>query len=97
MQILSVYIYVCVDIYMHTYTCYIYLYIHIYIHILLMGFPRQKYWSGLAFSFLVAHILSKPPTVTHPSWVALHDIAQSFIELDKALVHVISLISFLSN
>ena len=31
----------------------------------------------------------------HPSWVALHGMAHSFIELDKAVVHVISLISFL--
>ena len=31
----------------------------------------------------------------HPSWVALQDMAYSFIELDKAVVHVISLISFL--
>ena len=34
-------------------------------------------------------------TLTHPSWVALHGMAHSFIELDKAVVHVISLISFL--
>ena len=77
--------------------CYIYLYIHMYIHILSMGFSRQKYWSGLPFPFLVAHVLSKLSTMTHPSWVALHGIAQNFIELDKAVVHVISLIIFLSN
>ena len=34
-------------------------------------------------------------TMTYPSWVALHGMAHSFIELDKAVVHVISLISFL--
>ena len=33
--------------------------------------------------------------MTHPSWVVLHSMAHSFIELDKAVVHVISLISFL--
>ena len=33
--------------------------------------------------------------MTRPSWVALHGKAYSFIELDKAVVHVISLISFL--
>ena len=33
--------------------------------------------------------------LTHPSWVTLHGKAHSFIELDKALVHVISLISSL--
>ena len=29
------------------------------------------------------------------SWVALHGMAHSFIELDKAVVHVIRLVSFL--
>ena len=29
--------------------------------------------------------------MTHPSWVALHGMAPSFIELDKAVVHVIGL------
>ena len=33
--------------------------------------------------------------MTHPAWVALHGMAQSFVELDKAVVHVISLVSFL--
>ena len=33
--------------------------------------------------------------MTHPSLVALHGMAHSFIELDKAVGHVISLISFL--
>ena len=32
--------------------------------------------------------------MTCPSWVALHGMAHSFIELDKAVVHVISLVSF---
>ena len=34
-------------------------------------------------------------TPTHLSWVALHGMAYSFIELDKAVVHVIRLVSFL--
>ena len=33
--------------------------------------------------------------MTRSSWVALHGIAHSFIELDKVVVHVISLVSFL--
>ena len=33
--------------------------------------------------------------ITHSSWVALHGMAHSFIELDKAEVHVISLAHFL--
>ena len=38
-----------------------------------------------------------PPlsTMTHPSWLALHGMAHRFIELDKAVVHVIRSVSFL--
>ena len=63
-----------------------------------MGFSRQEYWSGLPFPSPVNHILSELSTMTRPSWVALHGMVSlfhSFIELDKAVVHVISLISFL--
>ena len=63
--------------------------------ILFMGFSMKKYRSGLPFHSPVDHILSELSTMTHLSWVALHGIAQSFIELDKAVVHAISLISFL--
>ena len=34
-------------------------------------------------------------TIISLSWVALHKMAHSFIELDKAVVHVIRLVSFL--
>ena len=63
--------------------------------ILFMGFSRQEYWSGLPFPSPVNHILSEFYIVTCTSWVALQDMAHSFIELDKAVVHVISLVSFL--
>ena len=43
----------------------------------------------------MGHILSKAFTMTHKSWVALHGMAHDFIELDKAVVHVIRLVSFL--
>ena len=33
--------------------------------------------------------------MTYPSWVALHGMAYTFIELDKAVVHVIRFVSFL--
>ena len=62
--------------------------------ILFMGFSRQEYWSGLSFPFPVDHILSELSTMTHLSWVALHDMSHSFIELDKAVVHMIRLIVF---
>ena len=60
-----------------------------------MGFSRQEYWSCLPFPTPVNHILLELFTMTRPSWVALHGMAHSFIELDKAVVHVIRLISFL--
>ena len=63
--------------------------------ILFMGFSRQESWSGLPFSSPVDHVLSKLSTMTRPSWVALHSMAHSFTELDKAVVHVIRLVSFL--
>ena len=62
--------------------------------ILFLGFSRQEYWSGLPFPSPVDHILSQVSTVTHLSWVALHGMAHSFIELDKVVVHVISLLNF---
>ena len=63
--------------------------------ILFMGFPRQEYWGGLPFPSPVDHILSELFTMTRLSWVTLHGMARSFIESDKPVVHVISLISFL--
>ena len=62
---------------------------------LFMGFSKREYWIGLPFPSPGGHILSEVSTMTHPSWVALHGMAHSFIELDKAVVHVISLVSFL--
>ena len=63
--------------------------------ILFMGFSSQEYWSGLPFPSLVDDILSELSTMTCPSWVAPHNMAHSFIESDKAVVHVIRLVSFL--
>ena len=60
-----------------------------------MGFLRQKYGSDFPFPFPVGHILSELSTMTRPSWVALHGMARSFIELDKVVIHVISLVNFL--
>ena len=52
-------------------------------------------WSVLAFPSPVDHVLSQLSTMTHLSWMALHNMVHSFIELDKAVVHVIRLVSFL--
>ena len=50
---------------------------------------RLLKWFAIPFS-------SGPHFVrTRPSWVALHDMAHSFTELDKAVIQVISLVSFL--
>ena len=51
--------------------------------ILSVGFSRQD------------HILSELSTMTYPSQVALHGMAHSFIDLDKAVFHVINLTCFL--
>ena len=69
--------------------------IFFFLFIMFMGFSRQEYWSGLPFPSPMDHILSELSTMTRPSWVALHGMAHSFIELDKVVVHVIRLVSFL--
>ena len=56
---------------------------------------KPRIWSGLPFYFPVDHILSELSTMTSSSWVALHGVAHSFIELDKTVIHVIRLVSFL--
>ena len=61
--------------------------------ILFMGFSRQEYWSGLPFPSPMDHVLSELFTMTCPSWVALHGMAHSFIELDKAVCDQIGLSS----
>ena len=63
--------------------------------ILFMVFSRQEYWSGLLVPSPVDHIFSELSSMTRLSWVALHSMAQSFIELDKTVVHIIRLVSFL--
>ena len=70
--------------------CHIFLPLHT-VH----GVSRQEYWSGLPFPSPVDHILSELSIMTHPSWVALHSMVHNFTELDKAVIHVISLISCL--
>jgi len=58
-------------------------------------FSSQEYWSGLPFPFPMDHVLSELSTMTHTSWVALHGMTHSLIELDKAVIHVINIVSFL--
>ena len=44
-----------------------------------ISFSRQECWSGLPFPSPVHHVMSGLSTMTLPSWVALHDLAHSFI------------------
>ena len=62
--------------------------------ILFVGFSRHECWGGLPFPSIVDHVLSELSTMTRPSWVAPYGMAHSFIELDKAVVRVIRLVSF---
>ena len=62
--------------------------------ILFTVFSTQEYWSDLPFPSPVDHVLSELSTMTYPSWVALNSMAHSFIELDKAVVHVIRWLVF---
>ena len=62
--------------------------------ILFTGFSRQEYWSRLWVPSTVDHILLELSTMTYPSWVTPHCMAHSFIELDEAVVPMISLIRF---
>ena len=57
--------------------------------ILFMGFSWQEYWSGLPFPSPLDHSLLELSTMTHTSSEALYH-----MQLGKAVVHVISLISF---
>ena len=57
-----------------------------YLFLTFMGFSRQEYWSGLPFPFAVDHVLSELSTMIRPSWVALHGMVHSCIELDWFLV-----------
>ena len=53
---------------------------------------RMPKWFAIPFS-IGPHFVR--PLHHDTSWVALHGMVHSFIELDKTVIHVISLISFL--
>ena len=58
------------------------------------GVLKARILKWFAIPSPVDHILSDLSTMTRPSWVALHGMTHSFTELDKAVVHVIRLVSF---
>ena len=61
--------------------------LHFWLFILFLGLSRQEYWSGLPFPSPVDHVLSELSIMTHLSWVVLHVMVHSFIELRKPLCH----------
>ena len=58
------------------------------------GVLKARILKWFAIPFSSGHIFSELSTITHLSWVALHGMAPGFIELDKAVVHVIRLLVF---
>ena len=60
-----------------------------------LGVLKARLMKWFAIPLSSGYIWSELSTMTHPSWVALHGMAHNFTELDMAVVHVISLISFL--
>ena len=59
------------------------------------GILKARILKCLSFPSPVDHILSEFSTMICPSWVALQGMEHSLIELDKAVVHVNRLVSFL--
>ena len=56
------------------------------------GVLKSRILKWFAIPFSSGPHLSELSTMTRPSWVVLHSMAQSFIELDKAVVQVKSTI-----
>ena len=57
---------------------------------------KARMLKWFAIPFPLDHILSELSIITRPSWVALLSMAHSqFSELDKTVIHVINLVSFL--
>ena len=59
----------------------------LFILFIVMGFLQQEYCSGLPFPPPVDHVLSELFSMACLSWVALHSMAHSFIELHSHLRH----------
>ena len=59
------------------------------------GVLKARILKWFAMPSPVDHILSDLSTMTRLSWVALRGMAHHFFELDKAVVHVIRLVSFM--
>ena len=60
-----------------------------------LGVLKARTLKWFAIPFSSGPRLSQLSTITHLSWVTLQGLTHSFIELDKAVVHVIRLSCFL--
>ena len=69
--------------------------IHVFPFHTVHGVLKARMLKWFAIPFSSGPHLSELSTMNFSSWVALHGMAHSFIELDKAVVHVIRLFSFL--
>ena len=59
------------------------------------GILKTRMMKWFSIPFFSGPRFAKVSTITHLSWVALHSMAHCFIELHKAMIHVIILVSFL--
>ena len=59
------------------------------------GVLKARILKWFLSSSPVDHVLSELSAMTRPSCVAVHGMAHSFTDLDKAVIHMISLVSFL--
>ena len=58
------------------------------------GVLKARILKWFAIPFYSGPHLSELSTMTCPSWVTLHSMAHSFIQLDKAVFHVICICSY---
>ena len=68
---------------------------HVFAFHTVHGVLKARILKWFAIPSAVDHILSDLSTMTCLSRVALYGMAHSFIELDKALVHLIRVVNFL--
>ena len=59
------------------------------------GIFQARILKWFAIPFSSGPCFVELSTMTRPSWVALYGMTHSFFELNKAVVHVSSLVSFL--
>ena len=73
-----------------TFWCHVFLPFHIF-----LGVLEATVLKWFALPSPVGLVLSGRSTIIHLSWVVLHGMAHGFIELHKAVIHVIILVIYL--